>query len=314
MPRVTASGFELADGPVLVTGAAGFVARFLMEELRMGPGDIATDMTTDFTVPDGVTRVAWTLPSPPPVDLADVAFVVHLAAMTSVARSHGAALDYYHANAMGTVSLVDSLLEASSAARLLFVSSADVYGSVEGAIRESCPPNPASPYAGSKAAAEIAVLQAHRSAGLDAVIARPFPHFGPGQAPHFALPSFCRRVIEAAAAGAGSVKGGNLSAVRDYTYVSDVASAYSAILAAGASGEVYNVASGRGRTMGEVLEAVIGISGVRLEIETDPGLMRQADIASQVGDPSRLAELGWRPVVDFHEGLSRLYDWWRRSR
>ncbi len=314
MSRVTASGFELADGPVLVTGAAGFVARFLMEELEMGPGDIAADMTTDFAVPDGVTRIAWTLPGPPPIDLADVAFVVHLAAMTSVARSHGAALDYYHANAMGTVSLADSLVGASSRARLLLASSAEVYGSVEGKILESTPPNPMSPYAGSKAAAEIAVLQAHRSAGLDVVIARPFPHFGPGQSPDFALPSFCRRVVEAAATGAGSVRAGNLSAVRDYTYVSDVASAYSAILAGGASGEAYNVASGRGRTMGEVLEAVIGISGVRLEIETDPELLRPADIASQVGDPSRLMELGWRPAVDFHEGLARLYDWWRRSR
>lgn len=308
MVRRTMDGIELGEGPVLVTGAAGFVGRHLMKHLAMGIGDYACDVTADFQAPEGVARFAWPLPGPPPELLGPVRYIVHLAARPSVSRSFEEALDVYSVNVAGTVSVLTHAARCADT-RLLLVSSSEVYGSSGSPVAESAPLRPISPYGGSKAAAEIAARQFEAAFGLDLVIARPFPHFGPLQAPGFVLPSFASRILEARKEGLTEIVTGNLAPVRDFTYVSDVVAAYALLLALGGRGEIYNVASGEPRSIGDMLGLLLDISGARLSVRTDPSLLRPSDVSVQIGDPSKLESLGWRRRVPVEKGLSELLKW-----
>jgi len=310
MARLTADGVEIGDGPVLVTGAAGFVGRHLMEHLKMGPGDFASDVSEDFPAPDGVTKLAWRLPALPPGSLGPVRHVVHLAALSSVSKSLGETLDVYTVNVAGAVSVLEYAASRCSGARILLVSSAEVYGSAGGRIAETAPIRPQNPYGGSKAAAEVAARQFEISSGLDIVVARPFPHFGPYQARGFALPSFAARIAQAVKEGRPEIVAGNLAPVRDFTYVTDVASAYGILLARGGRGEVYNVGSGEPRSISDMLGLLLGISGAKLSVRMDPSLLRPSDVSFQVCDPSKLEGLGWKRRVPVEKGLSELLRWW----
>jgi len=296
---------------VLITGAGGFVGRNLMVQLNMGEGDVAADLTTDFPAPEGVRRVAWELPSEAPGELGRMRYVVHLAAVSSVSQSMRDVRRTWDINLNGTVSVLEAMARLSPDARMLMVSSSEVYRPADRLLDEASEIGPVNPYGASKAAAELATRQMAESRGLDVVISRSFPHFGPWQASRFALPSFCRRIIGAARGGGGTIRVGNLSPVRDYLYVDDVTRAYCHLLAGGRSRGTYNVCSGRGRSMGDILELLLEVSGADVDLEVDPDLCRPVDVEYQVGDPSRLrALLGWRRRFDLEEGLRKLYAWW----
>ncbi len=312
MSRVLSSGTRLDDGPILVTGAAGFVGRHLMYELEMREGDFCTDLEDSFDAPPGVVKLAWRLPGGEAPAALSVPFryVVHLAGASSVAHSGLDAAGMYSVNTAGTAALLEWASRACPGARIVLAGSSEVYGSSPGKLPESSPLQPRSPYGGSKAAAESAAWQFRRSHGLDVVVARLFPHFGPWQADRFALPSFCRRMIETRRSGAGWIAVGNLAPVRDYTYIGDVVEAYALLLSRGKGGSVYNVCSGEGRSIAEILELMMTVGRCHVELRPDPALTREADIAVQTGDPSRLAALGWRRRYPFEEGLRILFDWW----
>ncbi len=309
--RETRSGALLEDGPFLVTGAGGFVGRHLMYELNMGEGDIAADVGDGYPVPEGVRKVRWLLPSDPPSELGEVRYIVHLAAMSSVSRSLNEVQKAYEINLLGTLSVLEYMAARSKDARILFVSSSDVYGSNEELMTEDTSIAPCNPYGATKAAAEIAVHQFACNYDLDTVVSRSFPHFGPGQDSAFALPSYCRRIISAGREGSRTIVTGNLEPVRDYLYVSDVVKAYSGLLARAQKGCVCNVCSGQGRTMGELVETLISLSGLCLELEADSSLFRPVDVSRQVGSPARLQALtGWEQEIPTETGLRKLLEWW----
>jgi GDP-4-dehydro-6-deoxy-D-mannose reductase len=302
-------------GPILVTGAGGFVGRHLMSRLGMGEGDIATDVTTDFEAPEGVRKVAWSLPSEAPPDLGEVRRIVHLAAMSSVSRSIREVHRVYEINLMGTLSVLEYMVARCPGARLLLVSSAEVYRSCDGLITESSEIGPRNPYGTSKAAAEIAAFQFAGNHDLDILVSRAFPHFGPGQSDGFVLPSFCRRILASRGSGERAIRVGNLNPVRDYLYISDVATAYACILSRGRSGSVYNVCTGQGNSIADMARMLLGISGADLDLVMDPELCRPTDVEFQVGDPAKItAMLGWSPAVSMEEGLSKLFRWWEERK
>jgi GDP-4-dehydro-6-deoxy-D-mannose reductase len=302
---------KLDPGPILLTGAAGFVGSHLMNELGMGEGDFATDTHDSYTVPRGVSKVVWKLPSVAPDELDEVKYIVHLAAVSSVSRSLKDMHRAYDVNLMGTISVLEFAASRCPRARLLLVSSADVYKPTGDLITENFEIGPINPYGSTKAAAEIAAFQFARSCGLEVLVARPFPHTGPGQSEEFAFPSFCRRIIRAREEGSRRMRVGNLSPVRDYLYITDVTRAYLHILARGQSGGIYNICTGTGSSIGDMVNALMDIAGVSLELEVDPGLLRPVDVEFQVGDPTRIeALLGWHPEVERIEGMRRLFSWW----
>lgn len=311
--RATPCGVSIPEGPVLLTGAAGFVGSHLMSGLGLGHGDAAADATDDFSAPQGVSRVAWRLPEQAPASLGGFRCVIHLAAMSSVEGSHRNLKDVYSVNLMGVIELLSFVHARCPGARVLLVSSSEVYRPSESPLDEDSPMQFRSPYAASKAAAEHAAAQFRLETGLDVIVSRSFPHYGPGQAANFALPSFCRRIIEAVRQGATTLRAGNLFPVRDYLHVKDVVRAYAILLSLGEPGGVYNVCSGTGVSMGEMLDLLLKVSGACLSVTTDPLLARKGDHHRQVGNPGKLRALGgFAPTVGHGEGLAELYSWWNR--
>ncbi len=298
--------YQLPARSVLVTGAAGFVGRALVRALNMGFGDIAADRTDDFAVPAGVKRIKWNLPSKPEPDPGPVRFVVHLAALSSVADSEKAPMLFDRVNVLGTASVVHWMQEKAPDARLLMVSSAEVYAPSSSLLDEQSELAPVNNYGKSKLKAEKIVMDS----GLDWVISRSFPHYGPGQKGKFVLPSFCSRIIQALRSGKTEIRVGNLSAVRDYLYIADVVRAYITLLAKGHSRCVYNVCSGAGHSIGDLLQMLLEQEGNKLQAVTEKNLLREKDQVRQVGSSERLRSLGWEPSVSLNEGLSLLYRWW----
>jgi GDP-4-dehydro-6-deoxy-D-mannose reductase len=214
-------------------------------------------------------------------------------------------------NAAGTARLLGELGRRRQAGELdslvLVVSTAEVYGAGSRPRVEADPVAPRSPYAASKAGAELAAQETRARTGLRVVITRAFPHTGPGQDERFVAPAFARRLRGARLAGARVVKVGNLEPVRDFLDVRDVAAAYVALTQRGEPGEVYNVASGSGVSLRQLFDRLAAIVGVDAIAEPDPEFMRPADIPYLVGDGAKLrAATGWAPRFPLEQTLQDL--------
>lgn len=289
----------------LVTGAAGFVGRHLIPRLEAAGWQIhAVDRELDVCDAAAVeTCVA---------DLAPQA-IAHLAAQSSVAQSLGDPEASARVNYLGARNLLEAARRRAPRTRVLLIGSGEQYGPAApgaAAFSESAPFRPHSPYARSKACADL--LGAHYAArGLDVLRVRAFNHAGPGQSDVFVLPSFARQAVEIAAGRRAPVLAvGNLDAVRDFLDVEDVVDAYLRLLDRSVPAGAYNVASGEGRRIGALLDALLAQAGVEARIEVDPARVRPAD--ASVGDSARLrAATGWRPRVPFELTLRRVLDDWR---
>ena len=288
---------------VLVTGAQGFVGAHLWSALvrnGLDPVQFDGDIRNRDTV---AARVAEVAPDA----------VVHLAALASVAASWGAEHDVWDVNATGTHNLVSAIREHAPTARFVAVSSADVYGVVpenEQPIAEVQACAPCSPYGVSKLAAEVPVLHS----GLDAVVARPFPHLGPGQDERFAIASFAAQISRIEAGSEDAVlRVGNLNARRDFTDVRCVADAYVALLHARVTG-IVDIASGTADRVGDVLERLLALATVPIEIAVDEARLRPADVPLLCGDATRIREATrWTPRRSLDETLSDTLDAFRRK-
>jgi GDP-4-dehydro-6-deoxy-D-mannose reductase len=246
--------------------------------------------------------------------------VVHLAAVASGSEARRDPGRAWEINAAGTARVADALVRQRERGiadpLLLLVSTGEVYGAPpsgpDGRTRaraESDPLEPCSPYAASKLGGEIAALEAGRRAGLRVIVARAFPHTGPGQSDQYVVPAFARRLRTARRAGARVVKTGNLEPVRDFLDVRDVVEAYRLLLVRGRAGTIYNVASGEGWSLREVLTRLAAMLGVSPIPEVDAALARGSDISSLIGDASRLrAETGWAPRISFEQTLQDVVD------
>jgi GDP-4-dehydro-6-deoxy-D-mannose reductase len=285
-----------------VTGASGFVGTHLVAHLS-DQGDEVVPFRAD--VVDGPAVAAALADARPDA-------VYHLAAQASVGASWSDPAGAFRTNAEGTL----HVLEASRAAgvhRVLLVSSAEVYGAAGGEqLDEDTPLRPLSPYAASKVAAEFLGLQAFLGSGLGVVRVRAFNHTGPGQADRFVVSAIARRVAEAERAGHDAIRAGDLSPVRDFADVRDVVAAYRLAVERAEPGEVYNVCSGRGVAIRDLVDDLVAAAKVPLRVEIDPALVRPAEIPRLVGDGGRFAAAtGWHPSRDLATTMAETLAWWR---
>jgi GDP-4-dehydro-6-deoxy-D-mannose reductase len=310
---------------VLVTGADGFVGRHVVRRLLAGGHEVIgarrplgalSGPLADPTL-SGARWVPLELEDGTSVTEAaalDPDAVVHLAAVASTAEAAKAPEQAWTINAVGVVRLLGALAERRKHGRadpaVILVSTAEVYGVGDGRRRqESDPPAPVTPYAASKAAGEVAGLEAWRRTGLRVMVARPFQHTGAGQASRFVLPAFAERLRAARASGARMVATGNLTPVRDFLDVRDVAAAYELLMQHGVPGEIYNVARGEGLSLAELFARLARIVGVDAQPAPDPALTRRSDIPHLVGDPTRIRRAtGWTPVHTLDDMLRDLAD------
>ena len=311
---------------LLLTGAAGFAASHLVELLRRerpevevfgivrphgraprAAGARMAILEADLNDPASIEAV---------LDAARPERIVHLAGQSSVHLSWidpGATL---RTNVLGIVHLLDAVRRRSLRPDVLVVGSAEEYGLVDPSelpLKEDAPLRPSSPYAVSKVAQAALARLYGPAGGMRVVLTRTFHHTGPGRGEAFAESSFARQLAEIEAGRRPPVvQVGNLDAIRDFTDVRDVVRAYWALVERGEPGVVYNVCSGRGRLIRELLDILIATSGAKVDVQVDPERLRPSDVPALIGDPSRLrSATGWEPRIDLERTLLELLEDWR---
>jgi len=317
---------------ILVTGAGGFVGTYLIKELQK---------SQDFEVYGSVFKSTSDLPAQAGIsfllssdhifegDLSDLEFarsliqktqpdiIFHLAALSVVGTSVDKAISVMNTNTTISYSVLEAVKAMVPTARFVAICSANEYGAVEDLshpIRESTPLRPLNPYAVSKVTQEMLSTMYGLAYGLDIVILRPFNHTGIGQTTDFVIPNLASQFAQIEKGTIPPIiELGNLGTIRDFTDVRDMARAY--VLAAGncKSGEIYNIGSGEGHTISEIVSIFQSLSKVKVEIKTNPSLVRKADVPVLIADSSKFrTATGWKPTISLLETISDILNSYRR--
>jgi GDP-4-dehydro-6-deoxy-D-mannose reductase len=303
---------------ILITGAGGFVGRRLAAALAAKYPDAEitgldrADKTSErFDITDGPSVEAA-------IALHRPTHLVHLAAISSVPQSFLQPELTWRTNVFGTLSLITALQAHAPDCRMLFVSSAEIYGrsTFDGQpVKESALLQPNNPYAASKAAADIMVREACNR-GLKASIVRPFNHTGPGQSDAFVVPAFCSQIARIEKGLQPPViEVGELNGERDFCDVRDIIDLYILIIGAGENlplGLTLNAASGIPRRIGDILDILLSKARLPITIRQDPSRLRAVGVPRILGDAGLARQvLGWTAKVPFERTLQDTLDYWR---
>jgi len=310
----------------LITGVTGFVGRHLVRALGEEGGGVEIFGTAYPDPPSCPGAVVSALDLRSESDVRRIVRetrpdrIFHLAAVSNVRNSWIDRRATVETNILGTHNLLEAVRLEAPRARVLFVSSSDVYGNADfpdRPITEEDPVRILNPYAYTKASGEMMCGFFVSVEGLDIVIARPFPHTGPGQSPEFVCSDWARQIVRIERGETDPVlRVGNLDVKRDFSDVRDVVRAYRLLMAKGCRGEVYNVCSGKAVALRGILDRLLAESGARssVRVETDPVKLRKTDIPLLVGSPRKIeAATGWAPAIPFDRTLGDLLAFWRHG-
>jgi len=314
----------------LITGADGFVAGHLLPHLL----EVESDAQIFGMVWRDAPQESWPEDHPrikvlpgeltdaqsmgEVVDQAQPEIILHLAAASSVARSWQDPEPAYQANILGQLHLLEAARSMKTLPTVVIASSAEIYGrdGHDGKpISEAAPLRPLSPYAVTKATQDIQAGQYHAAYGLPTVRLRLFNHTGPGRPPQFVASSFAKQLAEIERGLHEPVMHvGNLDVARDFTDVRDIARAWRLAALHGRPGEAYNVCSGHPTPIRRILELLLEKTSIKVEVRTDPSLLRTGEIQSLYGDRTLFCQAtGWQPEIQLEQTLTDLLQWWRKA-
>ncbi|HEY1826101.1 MAG TPA: dTDP-glucose 4,6-dehydratase [Acidimicrobiales bacterium] len=311
---------------VVITGAAGFIGSRLCEVVlenaeRLGYDDVVIlDALTYSGRRENIeialrdSRASFVHGSILDAALTDDVLagthaVVHLAAESHVDRSITGARVFYETNVLGTQQLLESARK-NGVERFVHVSTDEVYGSIdEGSWAEDHLLSPNSPYSSSKAGSDLAALAYQRTFGLNVMVTRCSNNYGPRQFPEKLIPLFVTNIFDGKKV---PLYGDGLN-VRDWLFVDDHCRGILAVLEGGRAGEIYNIGGGTELTNYEITHYLLELCGgdaTSIEpVEDRLGHDRRYSVDwTKIRD-----ELGYRPAVDFAEGLARTVKWYRES-
>ncbi len=313
---------------VLITGAGGFAGRHLIAALAALPeapqiiagtyGEEASSLLDARAVSLDVTDAERTLAV---IQAEQPTHVMHLAGISVISQANRDVRRTWEVNTQGTLNVALAIKAGAPACRLIFCSSAPVYG---GSFRsgkplaEDAPLDPENFYAASKAAADILIGQMAK-AGLRAIRLRPFNHTGPGQPPQLAVASFASQIaaIERGA-HAPVIRVGNLSMRREFLDVRDVVDAYVRTIRhfdTLPNGAVFNIASGEAMALDAILKMLLAMSAKEIKVAPDPDLMRPNDTPVMVGNAEAFRRaLEWTPQRTVAATLKSVLDYYRQLR
>lgn len=317
------------DSKILITGISGFVGTHLAQYLLSCKnyevsGTYLTEkgLTSISHIQDDLSLFSVDLNDQEHVtDVIETVkpdYIFHLAALAAPGDSFAAPTETILNNVASQINLLEAVKNAGLlSTRILVVSSADIYGIVKKEdipIDEQTPFNPTNPYAVSKLTQDFLGLQYYLAHKLSIIRVRPFNHIGPGQSPHFAVPTFAKKIAQIEKGQLPPVlRVGNLETKRDFTDVRDMVRAYELIMQKGDDGEVYNIGSGEAEKMAAIVEKLLFYARVPITVEVDDSLLRPTDTPELVCDPTKIHKVtGWKPQIPLDQTLKEVLEYWRK--
>ena len=247
-------------------------------------------------------------------------YLLHLAAFSSVAYSWKHPTESFTNNCNIFLNVVDAVQAVCPRCRVLSVGSSEEYGNVlheNLPIRENQRTNPLSPYAVARVSQELLSKVFVDSFGMQIIMTRSFNHIGPRQDQRFVVPSFINRILDIRDKGlnTGKIETGNLEIIRDFVDVRDVVEAYFLLLTKGISGQIYNICSGKGIKLGDIIALISEYVGVEVKTEVNPDFVRPNDNMEIVGSAYKIeTELGWKPRIELKKTIKDMINYYEEQR
>ena len=318
---------------ILITGISGFVGGHFVHYLTTSKNDLEIH---------GISRSkpAWNFVNIPPellnghyfhqADLNDIPkiksfiesiqpdYILHLAAQSSVAESWKTPVFSFMNNTNIFLNIIDTVRLNDNGARVLSVGSSEQYGIVterDLPLTEDNPQVPANPYAVARVAQEQLARIYATGYGLDICCTRSFNHCGPGQTDRFVVSAIVKQFVKIARGLQDPVIHiGNGAIVRDFIDVQDVVEAYRLLLAQGKRGEVYNICSGKGRSIRDIVTMLSDMYHTDVQVHQEESQIRPIDNPRIVGSYQKIhRDLGWKPTIPFEQSLRSMYQYWDRQ-
>ncbi|HZY58179.1 MAG TPA: SDR family NAD(P)-dependent oxidoreductase [Candidatus Binataceae bacterium] len=313
------------DNPILVTGAAGFIGSHLAEELLRRGYRVRA-----FARYNSAGRAGWLDEIPADRsgkleiffgDIRDARAVheaakgcsriFHLAALIGIPYSYLAPDSYVEVNIQGTLNILNAARDLG-VERTLVTSTSEVYGTaLYTPIDEKHPLQAQSPYSATKIGADNLAISYHRAFGLPVTIVRPFNTYGPRQSTRAVIPTIMTQALNAQ-----EIRLGSLTPVRDLVFVADTVAGFLALAEAPACiGQVTNLATGVGVTVGELAERILRLVGRKLPVMETAERKRpeESEVFKLLGSAAAAEKLaGWKPATSLDDGLAITLDWMRR--
>jgi len=243
--------------------------------------------------------------------------IFHLAAQSFIPTSFESPYHTLNTNVLGTLLLLEAVRKSprSRENRILLAGSSEEYGDVyrqECPITEAQPLRPLSPYAVSKVASDLLGAQYARAYGLQVVRTRAYNHKGARRGVEFVTSNFARQAVAVAAGKLRRMEVGNLDAVRDFSHVRDIVAGYWLAIEKGEPADVYNLCSGKGVTISDIIKMLARLVDRELPYIVNPARLRPADVPYLVGDASKFRErTGWAQRFTLEDALAELVAYWR---
>ena len=239
--------------------------------------------------------------------------IYHLASLANVGQSFDKRQFLLETHLKLQLNLLDAIKQQTPQARMLSVGTALEYQASDQPLSENSPIGPSNPYALSKMIQDYLSYSYSQSEGLDIVRVRPFNHIGERQAPGFVISDFASRIVAIERGQSKQLKVGNLSAIRDFSDVKDIVEGYILLMEKGVSGEVYNLGSGVGYSIQQMLQMLIDQARVDIPLEIDDEKLRPVDLPLVVCNNKKIKNLGWTNHYQIADTLKRVLDWWRQQ-
>ena len=246
-------------------------------------------------------------------------YILHLAAFSSVGASWKKPVESFANNTNIFLNLAEAVRKNNIKCRILSVGSSEEYGNVSEKdipLSENKNPAPLSPYAIARVSQEMMSKCYVDSFAQDIVMTRSFNHIGPRQKDVFVIPSFVKQLVYGFMDGNKEIlmHTGDVSIIRDFTDVRDVVRAYDFLIRNGKSGEIYNVCSGKGHSLNDIIAIVANKLGVKVQIKKDESLVRPKDNMIIVGNNEKINEhVGWKPQIPLEKTLDDMIEFWKKQ-
>lgn len=312
---------------VLITGFSGFVGRHFINYLK--ENDIECDVLgIDVSEPQfDILNISDSINIKfEKVDLLNSSdinsvidsfipdYVLHLASISSVAYSWNHPAECFKNNTQIFLNLMESVMKYAPDCRVLSVGSSEEYGNVSEndlPLKENMEYRPVSPYAVARVSQEMMSKIFTESYGMNIMLTRSFNHIGPYQDTRFVVPSFIKRILDLKKEGRieGTIETGDLEIVRDFVDVRDVVKAYYLILTQGEPGEIYNICSGKGHKLSDIVEEIASIVGITVKTIVNPEYVRPNDNKVIIGSNEKIRNrFGWQPEYKIKGSLESMIE------